>query len=106
MLMRQPNPEQLRTLNQVNILSPVEGNTYSLQNDIKISLTIPSNIVLTKVDYFIDNNKITSSTVSPFELAFNPEESQISKGKHEFKAVIYDQLNNSITKTISFTLGQ
>lgn len=105
MPMSQPNPNQTRILNQIGILSPADGSNYPLQSDIKISLLLPSDAVITQVDYFVDNNKLTSTKISPFDLAFNPEESQITKGKHEFKAVIYDQVGNSITKTTNFTLN-
>jgi 1A family penicillin-binding protein len=104
--MSQPNPDQIRLLNQIEILSPVGENNYPLQNDIKISLILPSNLTINQVDYFIDNNKLTSTKISPFDLAFNPEESQLAKGKHEFKAIIYDQTGNTVTKTTSFTLSQ
>ncbi len=105
-IMSAPNPDQVRLLNQVDILSPTEGSNFSLQSDINISLLLPSNLNLSQVDYFIDNNKLTSTKNSPFSLAFNPGESLISKGKHELKAVIYDQAGNSSTKTVIFTLGQ
>lgn len=106
MIMGQQNTDQTRLLNQIGILSPTNDGNYPLQGDIKISLLLPSSLSITQVDYFIDNNKIVSTRISPFDLAFNPEESGISAGKHEFKAVIYDQTGNSTTKTINFTLGQ
>ena len=106
MLMSQPNQNQIRLLNQISILSPTSDGNYPIQNDIKISLLLPSSLNITQVDYFIDNNKITSTKISPFDLAFNPQESAIGIGKHEFKAVIYDQIGNTTTKTVGFTLSQ
>jgi len=103
---QQPDTNYLRLLNQISILSPTNETNYPLTDNIKISLLLPSNLIIKKVDYYIDDNKLISRTISPFEISFNPEESVLSQGEHGLKAIIYDQVGNNVTKTITFTLGQ
>lgn len=106
MILNQPDTNYLRLFNQINILSPVDNNNYSLKDNINISLVLPNSLEIKQIDYFIDNNKLISRNISPFDIYFNPEESLLTKGEHELKAIIYDQVGNSVTKTVNFTLGQ
>jgi len=105
-LISQPDPEKTRILNQISFLSPINNYDYTKSNDIKITLSLPSNITITQVDYFVDENKIITTKQTPFESAFNPEESELKTGAHELKAIIYDQTGNTVTKTVSFNVSQ
>ena len=106
MVVSLPDTNYLRLLEQISILSPANDSNYPLEDNIKISLVLPRDLSIRQVDYFIDDNKLISRNISPFEVYFNPEESVLIKGEHEIKAVIYDQVGNNVTKTVKFTLGQ
>ena len=102
----QPNNEQTGLLNQVNILSPSDNSTFGQENDIKVSLLLPSQLIISQIDYLIDNNLIKTLKGSYYDLVFNPLESSLTVGQHELKVVIYDQTGNRIERIVNFTLNQ
>lgn len=102
----QPTSGQTELLNQVNILSPGDNSTFNQEDDIKVSLLLPSQLVISQIDYLIDNNLIKTLKGSYYDLVFNPAESALNTGLHELKVVIHDQTGNSIERLVNFTLNQ
>jgi len=101
----QQKDEQLKLMNQINFLSPNPTTPYQKESDIKISLSLPNGLNLNRVDYFINENKLITANQYPFEMFFNPLESQLNDGNNELKAVFYDQNQNTVIKTVIFTLN-
>jgi len=96
---------QVQLLDQVNILSPADGSVFSRQDNLKISLLFPSNIIIKQLDYLVDNEQIYSSKNSSFNLSIIPKEFDLGVGPHELKVVIHDQIGNTVERVVNFTLN-
>jgi 1A family penicillin-binding protein len=92
-------------INQISFLSPLMGSNYKKTDIIKIGLSLPADLILSRVDYFINNKLIESSKKLPFTFSFKPQDFMVATtGINTLTAIIYDQSNNTLTQTTSFNL--
>lgn len=104
---RQPDTLEKQLSNQIVWLSPDEEKTYKKAEDIRVSLSLPSSLNITQVEYYIDNNLIGTNSRSPYDLTLNSEELNLAGNKkYEIKALIKTTTGQTIEKMTNFTLGQ
>ncbi len=76
----------------ISISSPQTNTTISNPNlEVRVNASAPRGV--TRVEYFIDNNLIGTSTIAPFNLSYSLPNSL--NGFHALKAVAYDDIDNS-----------
>jgi len=75
----------------VNITSPSNGATVS--GTVTIAASASDNVGVTKVEFYINNNKVGEDTSSPYEYSWNT--TGYSNGTYSLKAIAYDAAGNS-----------
>jgi len=75
----------------VNITSPSNGATVS--GTVTIAASATDNVGVTKVEFYINNNKVGEDTSSPYEYSWNT--TGYSNGTYSLKAIAYDAAGNS-----------
>lgn len=75
----------------VNITNPQDG--VYVKGTITIQATATSQLGVSRVEFYVDNNKIGEDTSSPYEISWNT--SNVSDGSHVLKAKAYDIAGNS-----------
>jgi hypothetical protein len=86
-----PTPStQDTTPPQVSITSPQNGQTVS--GTITIQASATDNVGVTKVEFYIDGNKVGEDTVSPYEYIWDT--TQYANGNHTITAKAYDNAGN------------
>lgn len=68
-----------------------------LYNNESISLSISTNEVITRVEYYFNGSLIGSSIMAPFSITWTPKD--IPPGKHVFTIIVYDE-NRSNTSDV------
>lgn len=102
---KQPDSLEKQFNNQIIWLSPEETKNYKLGDDINVRLSVPTNLNVTQIDYYLDDKLIGISKKFPFDLTLNSSELDIEEGEHKIKAVVKMQ-NTEIEKITSLNLNQ
>lgn len=79
------------TAPSVNITAPSNGATVS--GTVTIAASATDNVGVTKVEFYINNNKVGEDTSSPYEYSWNT--TGYSNGTYSLKAIAYDAAGNS-----------
>ncbi len=88
-------------------MTPLEGGTFEKTSTITATLNFQSSIFpIKKVDFFLNDSYIGSSTNPPFSFNFTPEEVSDSENYNQLKAVIYDDKYNSSESVVTFSVNQ
>ena len=100
------NPELIETniLQSIQILSPVQNNSYSLKQPLEISLQIPDNYKISKINYFINSYYLGEIKKQPYTLNFNLSTLNLTPGNYDLRVIIYDSNNNPLIKNITVSL--
>jgi penicillin-binding protein 1C len=88
------------------IVSPTLGTTYPKSQPITVSVTSTGPNVLKKIDVFVNNIYVGSSSISPNSFTFTPEEVDGITDTNELRVLVHDiQYNNAeVTSTFMVTL--
>lgn len=89
----------------ISILSPVSGVNYSSSNNILINISNSSRFPLSKVDYFVNDTFVGSSSRTPFSVSFKPKDVSGIKTNNILKAVGYDSVQNKGEKSVTFMVS-
>ncbi len=81
----------------VTFLAPANGLTVN--RNVNISVKASDNIGVVKIQLYVDNNLVTSSTTSTLTYTWNSKKA--SRGQHVLKAVAYDAAGNTGTTQIT-----
>ncbi len=88
-------------LPKISITSPDNGDTASsLKITVKVSASAPSPRKISKVVYYLDNQKIGTSKKKPYTLIYTFTK-DIKSGFHDITAEAYDDINNTTSDSIS-----
>jgi penicillin-binding protein 1C len=87
----------------IQIVEPSSFKNYQVGEKINTEIRISSNLSVTRVDYFLNNTFLGSSS-GTFGFSFIPKESDITSTNNNFRVVVYDSAFNktSSSQTISF----
>ncbi len=91
---------------KINILNPNPQTNYSFEEKITIQTSISTTYPVSKVDFYINNNYIGSSSVHPFLFSFTPKEINSIQEKNTLKVVVIDSVFNKGEVTEEFTVNQ
>jgi len=80
---------------RLGIITPENNSTYSKDQKITIQISNSGAYQLTKVDFYINNTYLGSSSISPFLYSFTPAEIRgVIGGKNTLKVVATDSVYN------------
>ena len=92
---------------RLGIITPENNSTYSKDQKITIQISNSGAYQLTKVDFYINNTYLGSSSISPFLYSFTPAEIRgVLGGKNTLKVVATDSVFNRGEFTTEFNIGE
>jgi len=92
---------------KINILSPNQTSYYNKNEKITIQITSQSTYPLSKLDFYINNTYIGSTTNSPFLFSFTPAEvNSIVSTNNILKIMVTDLVFNRAEKEINFMVSE
>jgi len=91
---------------KINILNPNSKTDYSFEEKITVQTSISNSYPISKVDFYINNNYIGSSSVHPFLFSFTPKEINSIQEKNTLKVVATDSVFNKGEVTEEFVVTQ
>ncbi|MCW5946224.1 MAG: S8 family serine peptidase [Fimbriimonadales bacterium] len=75
----------------VTILSPLEGSTIG--NTTLVTVDARDNVGVTKVELYVNNKRVATSTAAPFSMTWNSRTAK--KGWHTLRVLAFDAAGNS-----------
>ena len=93
----------------ITITSPEKGDTINSKTiTLTVNASTPTSNSLEKVEYYLDDELIGTSTTSPFTLTYNIEDNILENGFHDLQAIVYDTLENFSSDEVIFNylIGQ
>lgn len=87
---------------QITITKPSNGATIS--DNFEIEAAVSSSFTITEVVFSIDDNKIGSSTTSPYKISYDAK--NLNAGAHTLSAEAKDQHGRTNKTSISFTVNK
>lgn len=97
----EPIPEPDSSPPSVALISPSNNETVS--GRVNISATASDNVAVSRVDFLLNNNLISSVVSSPYQLTW--DSTTVSNGSYTIRARAYDTTNNSNTTSISIVIN-
>ncbi len=91
---------------KINILNPNSKTDYSFEEKITVQTSIGNTYPVSKVDFYINNNYIGSSSVYPFLFSFTPKEIDSIQKINTLKVVATDSVFNKGEVTEEFIVTQ
>lgn len=88
----------------VEIIEPSISKIYKAGEKIKPEIRVSSKYNITRVDYFLNNSFLGTSS-SIFNFSFTPQQSDLNSGSNTFKVVVYDSVFNKTTKSLDFNIN-
>ncbi|MFA7252392.1 MAG: PBP1A family penicillin-binding protein [Candidatus Paceibacterota bacterium] len=90
---------------KIKIISPNTDERYAPDQKITIQTSLQSSYPVSKMDFYINENYLGSSSLAPFLFSFMPNEiSAVSRGKNTLKIVATDSAYNRSEEEIEFTV--
>lgn len=89
---------------QITILNPLGGSTHQASERILVNVEHSGHFTLSKIDYFLNDIYLGSSTGEPFSFSFVPKDFQFTQGQNTLKAVAYDAAQNKTEVSLSLTI--
>ena len=74
----------------VNVSSP--ANDSNVAGNFTITATASDNVSVSKVEFYVDNNLVSTSSVAPY--TYTGDSTKITNGTHSFEARAYDPAGN------------
>jgi penicillin-binding protein 1A len=93
-----------QTKPKVIFLDPKIENTYNKTDKVYVRLNITSFYPINKIEYYLNGTYVGSSTQSPFNFSFLPNESKNLELSNELKVVVYDAVWNRTENTIDLKI--
>lgn len=85
----------------VSILSPTDGAV--VHGTVSVQVQATDNIVVSKVEIYIDNVIAATLTVAPYNYSWNT--AAVTDGSHVIKAIAYDNLNQTKEVQVAVTVN-
>lgn len=86
----------------VTLVMPTAGSQVSKNSTITVMTTISANYPLKKIDYYLNDNFIGSSTTTTFD--FVPSDVNAPMGDNTLKAVVTDQVYNKGENSVTINI--
>jgi hypothetical protein len=98
-----PTPDTVNdtTAPAVSLTNPASNATVS--GTVNVTASASDNVGVSRVEFRIDNNLVSTSTASPYSYGWNTASSP--NGGHVLTATAFDAANNSSTSSVSVTVS-
>jgi 1A family penicillin-binding protein len=93
-------------LPKINIVNPISDFIYNKNEKISIQTIIESPYLISKLDFYINNNYIGSTKNYPFLFSFNPTEINSIYFENTLKIVATDYIYNKTEKELYFKISE
>jgi len=91
---------------KINISEPNNFLTYNLNQKITVQVSSQNVYPLSKMDFYLNNTYLGSSSISPFLFSFTPSESKsIKSGTNTLKVVATDSVFNKSEASVDFIVN-
>lgn len=90
----------------VRITNPAPTISYPKREKIVVTLSASGRYPLAKVDFFVNNEYLGSSSSYPFSFAFVPGDLDNVSGANVIRAAAYDSVGNRSDATANFTVSE
>ncbi len=84
---------------QVSFISPTSGQRVNGNETVSINAT--DNVAVTRVDFYADNQLVTSWSRPPYSMKWNT--ARLARGSHTLTCTAYDAAGNSTSNSITVT---
>jgi 1A family penicillin-binding protein len=91
---------------KVIIVSPVENQTYNINQKIIIQTTSQNTFPISKLDFYLNSTYIGSSSVSPFLFSFTPANIKAISTTNTLKILATDYVYNRSETEVSFNVEE
>ncbi len=87
----------------ITITSPEKGDTIKTKTiTFTVNASTPTSNDLKKVEYYLDKKLIGTTTSKPFSLSYTIKNKELENGFHDLKTIIFDDLENFSSDTVTF----
>ncbi len=92
-------------LPKINILSPISGSIYSRDQRVLVQTSSSGTYPLTKLDFYINNTYVGTTSNSPFLFSFIPSEINSINSENILKIIATDSVYNKSEVEVSFRVN-
>ena len=91
---------------QITITNPLAETEYNKNEPIQINLDITSSYPIKKVDYFVNDTYLGTSTNTPFSFTFTPNDVANITQDNTLKVIVTNNVFGQSETTKVFAVGQ
>jgi penicillin-binding protein 1C len=89
---------------QINILAPIGTSIYGRDDRISVYSTINSKYPVSKVDFYLNDQLVDSSTEAPFSISFVPSSFNVNTGDNQLRVEVTDSVYNKNEATVDLKI--
>ncbi|MFA6227381.1 MAG: transglycosylase domain-containing protein [Candidatus Paceibacterota bacterium] len=79
---------------KINILVPILNSVYNVDDRVSVYSTINSRYPISRVDFYLNDLFVGSSTATPFSITFVPSSFGVSSGDNQLRVEVTDSVYN------------